>query len=284
MRSGPGGFLGGALSLCLLLLLGCAGGFAESGVSASAPASAPREEPAEESADGYGYAFDDSRGEASSPGTKGSGQGFGAGLATPAPASNAPEPPPSNAPASAKPGKKTKKPLLVYRATLSLGVFETKTGLETIEKLARKSGGYLVARRDTEITIRVPAKHFERTMTRITKLGDELHRDVQVSDVTAEYRDLEIRLDSARAVRARLQELLAKAANVSEALEVEKELERVSVEIETLTGRLKLLRELVAFSTITVRFEARPTDQVDSRVALPFPWLEELGLPNLLSL
>ena len=49
-------------------------------------------------------------------------------------------------------------------------------------------------------------------------------------------------------------------------------------------GKLKLLRDKIAYSTITVAFEARGSTLQTSRPKLPFPWLSELGLPNLLRL
>jgi hypothetical protein len=181
-------------------------------------------------------------------------------------------------------GENNRAPLLIYDAVLTLAVFEAAQAIDTIEKLAVDSGGYLVQRGDRHITIRVPSKAFRPALDKVETLGDELHREVNVRDVTEEFSDLEVRLQNARAVRARLEELLRQATTVEDALAVQKELERVTEEIERMLGRLKLLRELVAFSTITVRFEARPTDVVDSHVTLPFPWLHELGLPRLLSM
>lgn len=58
---------------------------------------------------------------------------------------------------------------------------------------------------------------------------------------------------------------------------------RLSEEIERMKGRLKLLSELSAYSTITVQFSER-TSQIDGRVELPFSWLSEMGLRNLLAL
>lgn len=115
-------------------------------------------------------------------------------------------------------------------------------------------------------------------------MGDLLHRNVNVQDVTAEYTDLAIRMRNLEVMRERLEELLKKAAKVEEALAVERELERVAGELERIKGRLKLLRELVTFSTITVEFQPRPVDHVDSKVRLPFPWLDRLGLGDLLRL
>lgn len=175
-------------------------------------------------------------------------------------------------------------PLLIYKATLHMAVFETKKSLDEVEKLAKDVGGYLVRREDQSITVRVPSKKFDGAVERIGKLGDMLHRNVSVDDVTEQFHDMQIRQRNLEVVRNRLEELLKKAASVTEAITVERELERVTGEIERLKGRLKYLSELIQFSTITVNFQPRPTDHVESQVRLPFPWLESLGLGELLRL
>ncbi|MBI3205569.1 MAG: DUF4349 domain-containing protein [Myxococcales bacterium] len=181
-------------------------------------------------------------------------------------------------------GKTAAGPLLIYKAQLYLAVFEAKKSIDAVEKLAKENGGYLVSREDSRITIRVPAGKFDGALDQIAKMGDLLHRNVNVQDVTAEYTDLSIRMRNLEVMRERLEELLKKAAKVEEALAVERELERVAGELERIKGRLKLLRELVTFSTITVEFQPRPVDHVDSKVHLPFPWLDRLGLGELLRL
>lgn len=174
--------------------------------------------------------------------------------------------------------------LLIYRATLTMAVFETRKVMDAIEALAKATGGYLVARDDMTITIRVPASKFDAALDDIAGKGDELHRQVEVSDVTEQYNDLTIQLKNAEVVRERLVVLLERAQKVEEALAVEAELARLTDKIERIKGRLKLLKELVTFSTVTVRFEARPVEHIDSKVQLPFPWLKQLGLGELLSL
>jgi hypothetical protein len=175
-------------------------------------------------------------------------------------------------------------PLLIYTATIAMAVFGLDAALASVEELARAHDGYLVRRSDTSITVRVPAAHFQEALTGVGKLGDELHRDVSARDVTEEYADLEIRLRNAEVVRQRLETLLAKAGGVEDALTVERELARVTGSIEELKGKLKLMSELAAFSTITVNFQARSVEHVSSEHPLPFDWLKELGLSNLLAL
>jgi hypothetical protein len=198
-------------------------------------------------------------------------------------ATPAPPPPPSPRLALQAPREKDA-PLLIYSATISMAVFGTAQALRDVEELARSRKGYLVKRSDSSITIRVPAALFDETLEGVSGLGDELHRDVSARDVTEEFTDLEVRLRNAEVVRQRLEALLAKAGSVEDALAVERELARVTESIELYKGKLELLRELVAFSTITVNFRARPTERVNSDVPLPFEWLNQLGLPNLLSL
>jgi hypothetical protein len=176
-------------------------------------------------------------------------------------------------------------PLLIYTASFTMSVFEVNASIGHIEELSRELGGFLSRRDDNSITIRVPVATFDRAVKRIEKLGDVLNRNVTAQDVTEEFRDLEIRIRNARAVRDRLEQLLAKANKVEESVLVEKELERVAGEIERMEGRIKFLKDRAAFSTITVTFQPkRPEETSRGPFRLPVPWLYQLGLSRLLNL
>lgn len=176
-------------------------------------------------------------------------------------------------------------PMLIYTAELVMAVFEVEAAIGRIEALGRDLGGFLAKRGDLAITIRVPAQRFDEAVKKIEALGDMVHRNVTAQDVTEEFRDLEVRLKSSRAVQQRLIDLLAKATKVEESVMIERELERVSGEIERVEGRMKFLRDRAAFSTITVTFQAKPKETIGKgAVRLPSPWLYNLGLRRLLSL
>ena len=175
-------------------------------------------------------------------------------------------------------------PLLIYEATLALAVYEVGASLDRVEEMAKAAGGYLVQRNSTSIVVRVPAGNFDSSLRALLGLGDVLQRDVRVEDVTAKVLDMQARLKNAEAVRVRFTELLSNAKKVEEALAVERELARVTEDIERMKGQLKLWSELIAFSTISVRFSAPQAENLDRRFRLPFPWLDNLGLSNLLRL
>ena len=176
-------------------------------------------------------------------------------------------------------------PMLIYSAHITMAVFEVNASLAKIEAIGRDLGGFLAKRDDRSATIRVPAARFEEAVKRVEDVGDLLHRNVAAEDVTEKFHDLEIRLTSARAVQKRLTELLARATKVEESIAIERELDRITGEIERVEGKMKFLRDRAAFSTITVSFQPKPKEQVGNKgVRLPVSWLHNLGLRRLLSL
>lgn len=177
-------------------------------------------------------------------------------------------------------------PLLIYQATLHLSVFEVETTQRTVSEVAQELGGFLARQDNRQVVIRVPAAKFREALARIEQVGDVLHRNIEALDVSEEFRDVQIRLRNAEVVRDRLAALMAQARTVEEALNVQRELERITGVIEQLKGRLQYLGDRIAFSTITVFFQPAPTASTDQPdvFRLPFPWLDELSLRSLLNL
>lgn len=101
------------------------------------------------------------------------------------------------------------------------------------------------------LTIRIPSSSFESFIHAIEiGNGEILYKEVDARDVTDEFIDLETRLQNKRAYLKRYQELLNKARNVKEILEVEEKIRALEEEIESTTGRLKYLGDLVDYSTL----------------------------------
>lgn len=177
-----------------------------------------------------------------------------------------------------------KSDFLIYTAQMTMAVYQVGPGLEAVEQIAKDLGGYLSVRNDTSITIRVPRGSFDEAIRRIGLTGDVVHKEISAEDITDKYVDMESRLRNAKAMRDRLQDLLQRAA-VKEAIEIQAQLGKVTEEIEVLEGQLKLMRDKIAYSSIAVNFAARGSGALrDMPLRLPFPWLQELGLPRLMSL
>jgi hypothetical protein len=203
-----------------------------------------------------------------------------------APSAPAPEPPREEPRAQIASDAVQQGPILIYSASFVVAVYEVEKTQATLKERTKELGGFVSTQTDNQLTLRVPAERFEQALLAVEGAGKVRSRNVQASDVGDEYRDITLRLHTAELLRERLETMLAKAEKVSDALEVQAQIERIVREIEQLKGQLRGLNDRIAFSTITIMFqpEARP-DLDDSDVfKLPYPWLDELGLHNLLEL
>jgi hypothetical protein len=190
---------------------------------------------------------------------------------------------------------------ILYTGDLSLSVEDGKVA-PTIDKVidaAILAGGHIGSRKDASVSVVVPSAAFRQTFGAIEHLGEVTHRSIAAEDVSEEYHDAEVRLQNLKATRKRLEEFLSKAPNINDMLTVERELERIVLEIDRIEGRMRFLREHTAFSTLTVNLEARPkpvpvivaaaTPPADPphapprAIDLPAKWLGEMGYSRLLS-
>lgn len=178
----------------------------------------------------------------------------------------------------------TSGPLLIYTATLTMAVFEVRATQTSLIERARSFGGVLAIQTDDRLVLRVPAERFDEFLAGVGELGDVLHRDIQALDVGEEFRDVAIRIRNLDVTRQRVEALLAQAANVEQALAVQRELERITTELEALRGRQRFLADRVSLSTITFAFQPMPREAIEQPeiFRLPFRWLDALGLPALL--
>jgi hypothetical protein len=177
-------------------------------------------------------------------------------------------------------------PLLIYEASLNLAVHEVREKMAEVIAIADDVGGFLQRQDDTTVVVRVPAARFREALERVEGVGDVLSRRVSAEDVSEQFRDTRIRLRNALEMRDRMAELLQRADTVPDSLTIQRELERLTQEIELYRGQLRALEDRIAFSTITIMFQPIRVDAEvpRERFRLPFAWLDMLGLPHLMEL
>jgi hypothetical protein len=106
--------------------------------------------------------------------------------------------------------------------------------------------------RGMNFTLRVPEEKFASVLGELESLGKVLSRSIDSEDVTERYIDTQAQLKNKERQEQRLLEIMGKANNVGELMQVENELNRVRSEIDMLKGRLKYLEGATSYSTITV--------------------------------
>ena len=108
--------------------------------------------------------------------------------------------------------------------------------------------------------LRVPAPGFAATLTSLEDLGRVYERRVGGQDVSEEFVDLQARVRNLERHEQRLLTFMDRATKVSDLLAIEQELARVRGEIESLTGRLRVLGNQVELATIEVNLRQKPED------------------------
>jgi RNA polymerase-interacting CarD/CdnL/TRCF family regulator len=175
-------------------------------------------------------------------------------------------------------------PKLIRTAQVTLQVDSWDAASQRLTALVTASGGYVadtqVARGDNDrrrgsITVRVPAERFADVLSGLRGLGSVELENVSAQDVTKAYADLETRLSVKRQTAARLEQILKdRTAGLADVLSVERELARLTEEIEQMEGERRFYDQQVALSTLTVNLHE--PEAITHRGALA-PLSEALG-------
>src|SRR5262245_1326557 len=86
--------------------------------------------------------------------------------------------------------------------------------IESARKRAGEAKGYVFEASSPSIGLRIPSARFDGVIGALSTLGKVTQKNVTARDVTAEFVDLEIRIDSARKLEARFKEILRQANGV----------------------------------------------------------------------
>lgn len=147
--------------------------------------------------------------------------------------------------------------LVNFDATVRLDTKTPDTAMVQLGGIAKKYGGYVQAMNGDECTIRVKSDYFMTALSDVGMLGKVIDKNIRSTDVTDQYNDLTVRLENAEKTRQRYMELLQKAHTIDEVLRVEREIDRITLDIEQLKGKLAVLNDEVSFSSITVNIHEK---------------------------
>jgi len=157
---------------------------------------------------------------------------------------------------------------IIKNADVRLLVKDTNVAVSRTTQVISDLGGYIISSRVwyqdyfgnnlmyATITIGIPVDEFEHALNRLRDLSIRvLDENASGEDVTDQYVDLQSQLENLEATRARIQDFLADAKTVDEALRINQELSNIEAQIEQIKGRMNYLADRSSFSTITVNFE-----------------------------
>lgn len=151
---------------------------------------------------------------------------------------------------------------VIQNASLSLFVSDSEAVMEAIKGIAEKYEGFIAnaslneyrnGKKSGYVTLRVPGEKFNPAITDIKDLAIRVDSEsINADDVTEQFVDLEAQLRNYKAEEAQYLEIMKRAGEIKDVLQVTQQLSRVRGQIERIQGQLNYLSRRVALSTITV--------------------------------
>ena len=172
---------------------------------------------------------------------------------------------PAEANASSKAPSAAADRKIVRNGALELTVKSPADAAEQIRLMAESMGGYLEAAQiggtkeapTADVTIRIPAAHFEEAKAGIRKLAARVESEkTDAQDVTRQYVDMEARLRNLRAEEAQYLTIMKSAYKVEDLLEVSEKLSEVRGQIEQQQAEFQTLSRQVETVAITISLRA----------------------------
>ena len=150
---------------------------------------------------------------------------------------------------------------IIYTANLSLESKDYDAARAALDAALAEAGGYLESSseysdagdsRSVSLTYRVPQQNYENFLAAVAEAGNVTYKNQQADDVTAQYMDVETRLENLKNQRTRLQQLQQQADNLSDLLEIESSLTDVQSQIESWQSQMDWYNDQVEECTVNV--------------------------------
>lgn len=168
--------------------------------------------------------------------------------------------------------------LVVTDTNLSLVVKQAGEAVEAVKRIAGSAGGFMVdsylsspqENASGNITIRVPSKSLDQVLAAIRVVGLRVTNERVVgTDVTDQYEDLGARLVVLEQTKRKFEEIMDRATQVQDILNVQREIISVQSQIDSLKGRQQYLAKTAELAKVTVYVS---TDEYSLPYAPSEPW------------
>jgi hypothetical protein len=156
---------------------------------------------------------------------------------------------------------------IVYNANATLVVDDFDAAEKQLKELLEQYHAYIAkadlnvspnSRRNGTWTIRVPAPQLESFLDEVGRIGELHQRTLDSRDITDEFYDLESRIKNKLARQEALRELLKKKTDkVEDLLAVDRELAKVTEDIEAAQGQMQRWKKETEFATVTLSVRDR---------------------------
>ena len=166
---------------------------------------------------------------------------------------------------------------MTYNTRLVINVPDTVKGVKSASAIAEKHDGYITYSDNSTANIKIPTAKAQTALKDFENIGTVTSKTITANDITEHYTDTQVRLDNLRRMQKRLSELLTRASKVDDILRIERELSRVTTDLERHQARMNVLNKQVEMVDFQINFNAVVTPAEISRVIIPVYWVRNIG-------
>lgn len=186
---------------------------------------------------------------------------------------------------------------IIQNSMLSMVVTDVEQSSQKIEQLAKDNGGFIAnsslssyesTKQITNATLqaRIPQDRLQGFLDTLKTYAVQV-KSISTSsdDVTTQVRDLQAEISNLQEQETQLRAFFERTSNITQLLEVERELNRVRTQIDQKQGQLNYYERASALSTVTInlaldesQLPASPTDRFQPQAAWNAAVASLLGL------
>lgn len=158
---------------------------------------------------------------------------------------------------------------IIYSGDATVETTEFEKSVAALEQMIADCGGFVesssvngsnyydsargyASRRTASYTLRIPSARFSELMTGLSAIGSVPYTHTYTENVTAQYYDVQARLNALQAQEARLLEMMELAQTVEDIITIEDKLSDVRYRIDSLQSSLNNWDRRVSYSTLSV--------------------------------
>ena len=141
---------------------------------------------------------------------------------------------------------------MAFTANITVNVADVKKAIADTRKQTAAAGGYVKTLNNNMLVLAIPIAQGDHFLNLLAKMGEVSNLRIEGDDVTEQSADLKIRMENLEKSRKRLLAMMDRTGNVRDLTQVERELNRVTTELERLQAADKNLTNRIAYVTITV--------------------------------
>lgn len=152
---------------------------------------------------------------------------------------------------------------IIYMAYINYETKDFDKAIELLKTQIEKYNGYIIDSTtnkygdnnqyiDGNFEIRIPAENYKAFIKEKDSIGEITTVNESADDITDEYIDLTARLDTLKTEEETVKNLLSKATEISDILEIESKLSEIRSDIESYESRIKYYDTVTDYATITI--------------------------------